>query len=59
MNYNYKKEYNTKYAKEHYKMKQIKMNIKKDKDIINWWEKTENASAKVKELIREDIKRTS
>lgn len=46
-----------KYDKEYTKGLYIKLNIRTDKDIIHWLWMQSNKQGRIKELIREDIKR--
>lgn len=46
-----------KYDKEYSKGLYIKLNIKTDQDIIRWLWGQRNKQGRIKELIREDIKR--
>lgn len=48
-----------KYDKENTKKITLKLNIKTDKDIIEWYESQENKYAAIKELIRADIEKNN
>lgn len=48
---------NNKWLKEHYVNRTLKLNLKNDKDILDFLKEKESVNKYLKELIREDIKR--